>query len=455
MAMENEISYSINLSQDLLYIILDSYISKKFQEFEEYFDFTDKNNIRTRLINSTKFSSVKKTCISLDKIVYAHRDVLVPFVNRKSVEEPVQCPHHFLRRIIKCKVFKSDDCPECEIKFEHVYKNQSLIDKCDAQTAAKQIQLYNTLKNTNENLVKESHLGSDEIMASIRLEYEYVDRIDEKVLAFMSKIIQDIDSITAHQNISPLLPYTTLQNNIIYRKFEDEHLIYDMDNTDNIHKWALKLDGVRGKGFFTRSFMIVFMDDMQIFSSKFDHKLFTINNVVAFQCELVDNVMYITDLLHVFKYSYNNRTQYEVSLDPYHIAPECAIDCINYFATKYNDGKQQFTLSDCDGHMIQIKFQRFFDAPIVHGGYATMPTDGYVVLNKTMQYVKYKQSKTVEVEYDADECVFKSLTGPLNNRQIQVSPTVGQLTHQTIYEAIVTNNSIVILKHRPDRLVPN
>nr|WRQ96334.1 lef-4 [Mamestra configurata nucleopolyhedrovirus A] len=454
MAMENEISYSINLSQDLLYIILDSYISKKFQVSEEYCDFTDKNNIRTRLINSNKFSSVQKTCISLDKMVYAHRDTLVPFVNRQSVEQPVQCPHHFLRRIVKCKVFKSDECPECEVKFEHIYKNQSLIDKCDAQTAAKQIQLYNTLKNTNENLVKESHLGSDEIMASIRLEYEYDDRIDHKVLAFMAKVIRDIDSITAHQNISPLLPYTTLQNNIIYRKFEDEHLIYDMDNVENIYKWALKLDGVRGKGFFTRSFMIVFMDDMQIFSSRFDHKLFAINNVVAFQCELVNDVMYVTDLLHVFKYSYNNRTQYEVSLDPYNIAPACAVDCINYFATKYNDN-QQLTLTDYDGHAIQIKFQRFFDAPIVPGGYATMPTDGFVVLNNSMQYVKYKQSKTVEVEYDADECVFKSLNGPLNNRQIQVAPTIGQLTHQTIYEAIVTNNSIVILKHRPDRLVPN
>nr|WHN38754.1 lef-4 [Mamestra brassicae multiple nucleopolyhedrovirus] len=454
MAIENEISYSINLSQDLLYIILDSYISKKFQEFEEYCDFTDKNNIRTRLINSNKFSSVQKSCISIDKMVYAHEDTLVPFVNRQSVEQPVQCPHHFLRRIVKCKVFKSVECPECEIKFEHIYKNQSLIDKCDAQTAAKQIQLYNTLKNTNENLVKESHLGSDEIMASIRLEYEYDDRIDYKVLAFMAKVIRDIDSITGHQNISPLLPYTTLQNNIIYRKFEDEQLIHDVDNMKNIYKWALKLDGIRGKGFFTKTFMIVFMDDMQIFSSQFDHKLFAINNVVAFQCELVNNVMYVTDLLHIFKYSYNNRTQYEVSLDPYNIAPTCAINCINYFATKYNDC-EQLTLTNYDGQTIQIKFQRFFDAPIVHGGYATMPTDGFVVLNDTMQYVKYKQSKTVEVEYDADECVFKSLSGPLNNRQIQVAPTVGQLTHQSIYEAIVTNNSILILKHRPDRLVPN
>jgi hypothetical protein len=454
MAIEKEISYSINLSQDLLYIILDSYISKKFKEFEEYCDFTDKNNIRTRLINNNQFSSIQKTCVSLNKIVYIDDDTLVPFVDRQSVEQTVDNPHYFLRRIVKCKVFKSDECPECEVKFEHIYKNQNLIDRCDAQTAAKQIQLYNTLKNTNENLVKESHLGSDEIMASIRLEYEYEAAIDRKVLGFMARVVRDMDVIASYQNISPLLPYTTLQNNIIYRKFEDEQLIYEIERVQDIHKWALKLDGMRGKGFFTKTFMIVFMDDMQIFSAKLDNKLFAINNVVAFQCELIEKVMYITDLLHVFKHSYNNRTQYEVSLDPYDIAPACALDCINHFAQKYNE-TDDLGMVDYDGNRIRVKFQRFFDAPIVDGGYATMPTDGFVVLDQSMRYVKYKQIKTVEVEYDADACVFKTLDGPLNDKQVQVAPTIGLLTHQTIYEAIVTDDCLSILKHRPDRLVPN
>ena len=314
MAIENEISYSINFSQDLLYIILDSYISKKFKAFEQYYDFVDENNVRTRLVEGGSLTSVQKSCTSLNKFVHVDRNVLVPFVDRCSVEEPNQSPSRVLRRIVKCKVFKSDECPECEVKFEHIYFNKNLIDKFDSLMATKQIVLYNLLRNQNENLIKESHLGSDEILASLRLEYEYRGgAVDRKVLDFMARVVCDMDALAAHHNISPLLPYTTLMNSIIYKKFEDEKILYDGCDNDSIYKWALKLDGTRGKGFFTRTFMIVFMDDMQMFSGPFDNNLFTLNNVVAFQCELIDSTLFITDLLHVFKYSYNNRTQYEVS----------------------------------------------------------------------------------------------------------------------------------------------
>jgi Late expression factor 4 (LEF-4) len=455
MAVENEISYSINLSQDLLYIILDSYISKKFKGFEEYHDFVDENNVRTRLINNS-FSSVQKTCSSLKKIVYAKNDTLVPFVDRQSVELSCTSVSPRLRRIVKCKVYKSDECPQCEIKFEHVYKNKNLIDKFDSLMASRQILLWNLLQNKNENLVKESHLGSDEIMAAIRLEYEYAISIDRKVLEFMAGVVCDIDAIAAYQNISPLLPYTALQNSIIYRKFEDEQLIYEIENVTDICKWALKLDGVRGKGFFTRSFMIVFMDDMQIFSCEFKHRLFAVNSVVAFQCELLHDIglMYITDLLHVFKYSYNNRTQYEVSLDPYDVAPQCAIDCINYLAKHYNeDSVNELKLRSSSNEQIKVKFQRFFDAPIVCAGYVTMPTDGYVVLDQAMRYVKYKQVKTVEVEYDADAKLFKTLSGLITGKHIECN--IEPLHHNAIYEAIIGDETVYILKARPDRLVPN
>ncbi|ACI28792.1 agip91 [Agrotis ipsilon multiple nucleopolyhedrovirus] len=478
--IENEISYSINFSQDLLYIILDSYISKKFKVCEEYYDFVDENNVRTRLSNGT-FTSVRKSCKSLDKFVHVDGGMLVPFVDRCSVEEPVTTVSPMLRRLVKCRVYRSAECPECDVKFEHIYLNKTLIDRFDSLMATKQIALWNLLQNKNENLVRESHLGSDEIMAALRLEYEYDEigggKLDRRVLDFMAGVICDMDALASYQNIGPLMPYTTLQNTIIYRKFEDEKLLYEDankgtggdDGETSIHKWALKLDGTRGKGFFTKTFIIVFMDDMQIFSGNFEttnvdggddnkNKIFTLNNVVAFQCELIGSTLYITDLLHVFKYGYNNRTQYEVSLDPYRIEPAAAVECINHLAAKFNGANASagIRLKTMHQDTIGVRFQQFFDPPMASSGYSTMPTDGFVVLDKSMRYVKYKQQKTVEVEYDSEQNLFKSLTGPLVHRHVVLSPHVNQpLQHQAIYEAVITDTHVTILKHRPDRLVPN
>ncbi|AAZ67448.1 late expression factor 4 (lef4) [Trichoplusia ni single nucleopolyhedrovirus] len=463
MAIENEISYSINLSQDLLYIILDSYISKKFTVTEEYTDFVDDNNVRTRrYVGEHKFVSVKKTCQSIEKIVFIHKNTVVPFVNRISFEEPPDStPTNNLRRIIKCKVYKSDKCPECEIKFEHVYFNKNKIDNLDSLMATKQMVLYNLLQNKNETLVKQSHLGSDEILANLRLEYEYnTGFVDTDVLKFMSKIVKDFDEIVAYYNISPMLPYTTIQNHIIYRKFEDEKSL--MDNSEetinDVYKWALKLDGIRGRGFMTKQQIIIFMDDMQIFSGSF-RSPFSINNVIAFQCELLDKTLYITDLLHVFKYTYNNRTQYECSLDPYNINPSTAVDCINLMANCYNqtsnDSDETFKIHTSKNETINIKFQKFFDPPIQAMGYSTLPTDGFVVLDTNMRYVKYKYCKTVELEYDKKKNLFKTLESDLEQYMVTINPGVGELKHESIYEAVVHDNHINIIKYRPDRLIPN
>ncbi|QEI03534.1 LEF-4 [Spodoptera cosmioides nucleopolyhedrovirus] len=463
MVVENEISYSINFSQDLLYIILDSYISKKFEAFQRYYDYVDQNNVRTRrLSGDNAFTSVTKTCTDLKKFVYVRDNVLIPFVNRCSVEEEASKDKSpILNRIVKCVVYKSKERPEFEIKFEHVYFNRSLIDKFDSLMASKQITLFNLLQNKNEKLIKESHLGSDEILAAIRIEYEYEDAIDHRVLDYMCGVIKEIDSIAAYQNISPLLPYTTLQNNIIYRKFEDEKLLGEIDDYDNenaaVYKWAMKLDGIRGRGFCTKNFMIVFMDDMQMFSGGVDLEIFELNNVVAFQCELIDHTIYVTDLMHVFKFNYNNRTQYEISMDPYHIAPKDAVDTINYLAQKFNnDAAADICLTTMTGERVMVKFQQFFDPPLLQNGYCTMPTDGFVVLDTQMRYVKYKHVKTVEVEYDSELNVFKNLEGPLVRTRTSISSSiVPPIQHGTICEAIVTDDAIEVIKQRPDRLVPN
>ncbi|QED40601.1 LEF-4 [Chrysodeixis includens nucleopolyhedrovirus] len=463
MVVENEISYSINLSQDLLYIILESYIVKKFKASEEYFDFVDENNTRSRYdLTRKRFSNVYKNCASFKKFVYADNNVLVPFVDRISTEEiPDQMPTDNLKRITKCIVYQNENCPQCEIKFEHTYFNRNLVDSLDSLMASKQIVLLNLLQNKKEPLVKQSHLGSDEILASLRLEYEYQDKIDSSVLKFMSCIVHDIDNIASYQKIRPSLPYTTMQNHIIYRKFTKENTLTSKSTDDitNIYRWALKLDGIRGKGIMSKYFVIVFMDDMQMFSGSVNSP-FALNNVVAFQCELLDNVLYITDILHVFKYLYNNRTQYECSLEPYDIDPASAIETINNLAKTHNNGttdglQTNLFILTMDQQKILIKFQSFHLPPVQLSGYTTIATDGFIVLDTDMKYVKYKYQTTVEVEYDATKNVFKTLDSELLDYKITVDSQIKELRHGEIYEAVIEQKHLQVIKSRRDRLIPN
>jgi Late expression factor 4 (LEF-4) len=448
MVYENEISYSMNTSQDLLYIILDSYIFKKFNLHQEYFDFIDEHGSRTRLC-AGQFSTINKTLLFCSKFVYVKRNILIPLVNRRSSEETA-IPSTKLDKIISTKIYKDNTCPECEIKFEHYYLNRNMIDKFDSLMATKQILLYNLLKNKNEGTHKQNHLGSDEIYAVLRLEYEYELEPNNEVLDFMTNIIMNMDKICSSYNINPLLPYTTLNNCIISRKFEEEKLLYNLENVTDILKWAIKLDGIRGKGFITKHFLIIFMDNMQIFSSTQMKSFFIINNVVAFQCELIGDTIFITDILHIFKYTYNNRTQYEISMEPYNVNPVDAINCINYLGDLYHET----VLVTSNNEKFRIRFQKFYDPPLIVSGYSTVPSDGFVILDHSLRYIKYKYIKTVEVEYDQELNAFRSLNGVLSNK-FNNSTCVTKLEHQKIYEAVLEGDTITILKLRNDRLVPN
>ncbi|ABY65804.1 late expression factor 4 [Orgyia leucostigma nucleopolyhedrovirus] len=458
--IEKEVSYSINLSQDLLYIILSSYISKKCFLSEKYVDFVDENDVRIRL-RQNSFDSTLKTVQSFQKIVHAYGNALVPLVQRISVEQSVHrdqvSPR--LKRILTCRVYRVPDRPEIEIKFEQVYLERNMGDNFDSLMASKQIALLNLLqRDKRESVTKNSHLGSDEILAYIRVEYEYVGETpDPIVLDRLAALVADMDAVSHCQNIGPLLPYTTLKNNIIYRKFQEEKLLrelnYDAAIAAGGFKWALKLDGIRGKGLFTRDSIIMFMDDMRMYSGSLPW-LFSVNNAVAFQCELVgDTVTYITDLLHVFKYTYNNKTQYECSLDGYDINAVAAVECLSRMHAKNPEGVK---LTDWHtGETMLVKFQVFMDPPLRTDGYSTIPTDGFVVLDAAERYIKYKYNKTVELEYDADEKVFKSLNGPLTNYTVVTSDGVA-LYHEKIYETVIDceTKTVTVIKLRPDRLVP-
>lgn len=458
--IEKEISYSINFSQDLLYKILNSYIVPNYSLAQQYFDLYDENGFRTRIpIQSACnniISSVKKTNSKHKKFVYWPKDTnaLVPLVWRESkeIKLPYKTLSHNLSKIIKVYVYQHD---KIEIKFEHVYFSKSDIDLFDSTMANKISKLLTLLENGNASseTMQNSQVGSDEILARIRLEYEFDDDApDDAQLNVMCNIIADMEALTDAQNISPFVPLTTLIDKMAPRKFEQEQkIVYGDDAFDNasVKKWALKLDGMRGRGLFMRNFCIIQTDDMQFYKTKMAN-LFSLNNIVAFQCEVMDKQkIYITDLLQVFKYKYNNRTQYECGVNAsYAIDPVTAIECINYM----NNNVQSVTLTDTCPE-IELRFQQFFDPPLQQSDYMTVSVDGYVVLDTELRYVKYKWMPTTELEYDAVNNSFNTLNGPLNG--LVILTNLPELLHENIYECVIADTTINVLKHRRDRIVPN
>ncbi|AKN81045.1 Late expression factor 4 [Lonomia obliqua multiple nucleopolyhedrovirus] len=479
--VEKEISYSINFSQDVLYKILDSYIVTNYHLTQQYCDLYDENDVRTRIFcggntntngddhngpnnsggydDNGQIISIKKTQLKYEKFAHwcSNTNILVPFVWRESKEHAVSFKNvsQKLHKIIHVFVYVHENV---EIKFEQVYLWKSCADFFDSMTANKVVKLLNLLENsaqTYSEIMQNSQLGSDEILCRIRLEYEF-DTATPNVehLNGMCQIIVAMEQFSDHQNISPCLPYTALLDKIILRKFEHEQKISYSDkqlnnNDDLVKKWAFKLDGVRGRGLFIRNFCLIQTDDMKFYSTKLA-KLFKLNNIVTFQCEIMEtNQIFITDLLQIFKYKYNNRTQYEcVTNSFYAIDPMTAIECINYF----NVHVKSIMLTDTKTKY-EMLFQKFFDPPLCQSSYSTFAVDGYIILDSALRYVKYKWNKTIELEYDERSDMFNSLSGPLSNHAICANDI--SLKHGSIYECALFDNVIKVLKHRPDRLVPN
>ncbi|UOQ18866.1 LEF-4 [Olene mendosa nucleopolyhedrovirus] len=453
--IEKEISYSINLSQDLLFIILESYISKNFVLSCEYFECVDENDVRSRLTNDRFVSTIKQT-ESLRKFVYVHKNGLMPLVDRVSSERAVDAiPSEEVRikKILTCQVYRPSNRSPVEIKFEKIYLDYNASYKFDFLMASKQIALLNLLQSKTKNENRQSFLGSDEILANLRLECEYETTADPDALRAMLDIAAGAEAFALAHNIEPALPYTTLQNAIACRKFEGERALVDgaaIEQAD-VLKWAIKLDGVRGKGVFTRrGGLVVFMDDMRVFSGDLPWP-FRLNNAVALQCELIDDsVLYVTDVLHVFKYTYNNRTQYECSLDAYPVDATAAIECIEHLRAAAAGLELK---SKTEGARdMRVEFQKFFDPPLTTGGYTSVPSDGYVALDSQLRYVKYKSAKTVELEYDETLDKFCSLEGPLSDYET-CNDAGCALRHGAIYETVLKDKRVHVLKVRPDRLL--
>lgn len=73
----------------MLFIILESYISKNFVLSCEYFECVNENDVRSRLTGGRFVSTIKQT-ESLRKFVYVHENGLMPLVDRVSSERAVE-----------------------------------------------------------------------------------------------------------------------------------------------------------------------------------------------------------------------------------------------------------------------------------------------------------------------------------------------------------------------------
>lgn len=449
--IEQEISYTINFSQDLLYLILESYIKKHCAvPTESYIDVYDVNNVRTRM-SADSIISVHKTKLRDDEN-FVHwlqsANALVPLVrhvNRETFVSHETVSQRFTS-FIETFVYKINGV---DVKFEHVFMQSGLADRYESTSGHKLVALKNALLGTKcaypaQNL----QLGSDAILARIRLEFEFegVAPATVDLDAFCELIVQ-METISDHHNIAPCLPYTTLLDSVTPRKFVREHkIVYggDLDSITSVKKWAFKLDGVRGRGLFRRNYCMFQTDHMQLHAAHITSP-FGLNNIVTFQCEVMEDKIFVTDLLQVFRYKYNNRTQYECDLyDAYSIPADVAVEFLNRLHNNMDKiAWPQFG---------ELRFQKFFDPPLLPMQYNTMAIDGYIVLDEHLQYAKYKWIPTVELEYDAQTNTLNSIDGPLLNKTIVADV---QFKHGTVYECIITDTVINVLKCRPDRIVPS
>lgn len=448
--IEQEISYTINFSQDLLYLILDSYIKKLcVVPPEHYIDLYDVNNVRTRQ-GAGNAVSVQKTNLRDEKFVHwlSSANALVPLVWRENREATV--PRERVSRriasLIDTLVYKLNGV---DVKFEHVYLQSGSADQYESTAAHKIIALKSALLGAKcARPTQNLQLGSDAILARIRLELEFEGSAPAAAdLDRFCELIVQMEAVADNHNIAPCLPYTTLLDSAPPRKFAREQKVsYGAQAPDStgVKKWAFKLDGVRGRGVFRRNFSLMQTDDMQLYAAHMSSP-FGLNNVVAFQCEVMVDKIYVTDLLQVFRYQYNNRTQYECGLhEAYPIRADVAVECLNHLHnTVVKIAWPQFG---------ELRFQQFFDPPLTPTHYNTVAIDGYIVLDEHLQYAKYKWMPTVELEFNASTGALNSIDGPLLNRTIAANL---QLEHGVVYECVVTDTVINVLKCRPDRIVPS
>nr|AGS18839.1 LEF-4 [Pieris rapae granulovirus] len=468
---EQELTYTFAYSQDVLYRLNDWLIAN-IPIAEEYVEVLDKHDVRTRIAKKSVLCSVKKRVIEMNRLVVPVDSVnLVPMIKRECQEDVYTTCSEEIKRVCKTRVFKTKD--NVEIKFEQIFYEYNLGDSLDPLTVFKQIALYNILKPNNSiDVTINSHLGSDEILANCRLELEYEDVINANVLQKAATLINYIESVVLSDVIiTPFISHTNILNEICYRSFVDEKLFGD--NVADIKLWALKLNGIRGKGYIVNGHKIyIQLDDMQLFcgqlyQKKIKHEAevncnilnskklsinsesfsssslpFLHNRIVGLQVEYIKTSkrFYVTDVLNVYKYKYDNRNQYDISLG----VNVDIFDAINFM----NKQSRQLYFKTEKNNQFSIMFQNF-ETHMKNVDIAKESNDGYVGVTNNGSLVKIKAQKSYEMKYTVAGTFLCSF-GEFK------SETAGKWQTDKIYEAIIIKDKIVqIIKERPDRLISN
>ncbi|ABY47803.1 late expression factor-4 [Helicoverpa armigera granulovirus] len=437
---EYEMSYTLTLPQDLLYKIK-QYLDKHFFNKERYVEIIDVNHTRTRLQDS-KLESVTKRLVDSNKIVVLCGDVFVPLFDRHCVETCAKTCSSKIRRLCKVLVYNFDDI---EIKFEHIYFEYNDGDLLDPLMATKQIALHNLLVDDKPlDVTNNSHLGSDEILANCRIEMEYesAGNPNQAALHKMAELIAHLENSVIDVKIEPFIQHTSVLNEIQLRSFVDEVDTISVHENDYAY-WAIKLDGVRGRGYVINGGRIhLQLDDMRLFAGDLSVTMGA-NKILCVQVEYIESckTFYVTDVVSVYKFLYDNRNQFEKS-SPYPITLQQAIQ----FLTTYTDKRVSFCHNN---DKYTIRFQTYDTARSKLITEADVPNDGFVAVTRSGELHKIKDHRTVEMVYVRDgtfECSF----GVYKNVE------ASNLELNQIYEVImVDDNHVRVVKHRKDRIVPN
>lgn len=459
METEQELSYTFAYSQDVLYRIKDWIDANVFLD-AEYVEIVDVNDIRTRIPGET----IKKQLIDSSRVVVVMENNLVPMIKRECNEYVYTKSSDQIKRLCKTRVYKTLD--GVEIKFEHVYYEHNVGDVLDPLIAAKQIILHNLLQPDNYiDVTSNLHLGSDEILANCRLEFEFKGQLSGACALKAATFVNNIESnVLGDVILRPFIAHTTVFNEICYRTFVDEKVFGETVN--DVKMWALKLDGMRGKAYIINGAQIyIQLDDMQMFSgvlnkneTELKHKNFSPKNskinsvslpfchnrIVGVQVEYVAATQrfYITDVLCVFRYTYNNRNQYDVGTP---VGVE-VFDAIHFINTQENRVWQFNTL-------YTLCFQKFY-TNLANVNKDMECHDGYVGVTVNGGLIKLKPHKTYEMKYNSVQnqfvCSFGNFVNECEQQQQQ------SFSDNCVYEVIIVKENVVrVIKKRPDRLMHN
>nr|AIU36878.1 ORF95 lef-4 [Cydia pomonella granulovirus]WOZ30319.1 DNA-dependent RNA polymerase subunit LEF-4 [Cydia pomonella granulovirus]WOZ30444.1 DNA-dependent RNA polymerase subunit LEF-4 [Cydia pomonella granulovirus]WOZ30576.1 DNA-dependent RNA polymerase subunit LEF-4 [Cydia pomonella granulovirus]WOZ45214.1 DNA-dependent RNA polymerase subunit LEF-4 [Cydia pomonella granulovirus] len=476
---EQEISYTFTYSQDVLYR-LKGWLDVNLCDAQSYVEVYDTNDVRTRIYDGGVMSTVKKRLVESGRVVVMVGDNFVPMINRECHETIYRTCGERLKRVCQTRVYKSNN--DIEIKFEQIYYEHNVGDTLDPLTASKQLTMYNLLQPDNAiDVTSNSHLGSDEILANCRLELEYEGSVNGDVLCRAAHLINHIEGVVLRDVIiSPFISHTSLFNEICYRPFTNELIIGQCGAAD-IKLWALKLDGVRGKAYIVNGVrMFVQLDDMQMFSGRVERsddeseltgrksknfKIFRFcrlnsdscteppeqssgappflhNRIVCFQVEYLApvNTFYLTDVISVYKYKYDNRNQYDVSAG---VGVDVA-DAVNFLNAQHTA-----QLVTSGGQLFRVECQEFH-ANVKNVNVDRATNDGFVGVTHRGGLVKVKTQKSFEMKYTGDNSFVCSFG------EFSCVDGGGEYRRGKIYEVIIVQqDKVKVLKERPDRLISN